>query len=199
MGIGVCLITKSNLGTSPISSIALVLSFIFPVSLGQFTFLISMIFLLIEIFILGKKCKPVIGLQIFIGPLFGFFIDLSMNVFRNIRPDSYINQLSILLLGCVVLSLGVFCQIQANLIMNPGEGLVKAISEKRNLKFGTVKSLFDSILVLTAMIISCVFLHSIQGIREGTIISAIIVGCITKLIYRFYLFLRHFFCHKDSF
>ena len=44
--VGIALITRAGLGTSPISSIPFVLSLITPVSMGMFTFSLNMFFLL---------------------------------------------------------------------------------------------------------------------------------------------------------
>ena len=49
---GIALITKAALGTSPISSLPYVLSLRFPLSFGQFTFIINMFFILGQILLL---------------------------------------------------------------------------------------------------------------------------------------------------
>ena len=46
--VGIALITRAGLGTSPISSIPFVLSLITPVSMGMYTFSLNMLFLLCE-------------------------------------------------------------------------------------------------------------------------------------------------------
>ena len=55
--LGVSLITKADLGTSPISSIPYVLSLNFPMTLGQFTILFSILLIVIQLFILRKNFK----------------------------------------------------------------------------------------------------------------------------------------------
>lgn len=47
--LGVSLITKADLGTSPISSIPYVLSLNFPLTLGQFTIAFSLLLILISL------------------------------------------------------------------------------------------------------------------------------------------------------
>ena len=51
---GVALITKAALGTSPISSLPYVLSLQFPMTLGQFTFILNMVFILLEVILLER-------------------------------------------------------------------------------------------------------------------------------------------------
>ena len=77
---GVSLITKANLGTSPISSIPYVLSLNFPFTLGQFTIIFSLLLILIQLLILRKNFKAEHLLQIPISILFGYFIDLTMKM-----------------------------------------------------------------------------------------------------------------------
>jgi uncharacterized membrane protein YczE len=70
--------------------------------------------------------------------------------------------------------------VLANGIINPGEGLVKTLALKTGWEFGTIKVLFDSTLVLLSVSISFCAFASVRGVREGTIISAILVGCICR-------------------
>ena len=106
MGLGISLITKSSLGTPPISSIPYVLCLIYPVTFGELTFLFSLIFLLAEIGILRKDFPKSQYLQVFVGFFLGLFVDLGMLIVGSIHPDFYAGQLSVLLIGCVVLALG---------------------------------------------------------------------------------------------
>lgn len=79
--LGVSLITKANLGTSPISSIPYVLSLNFPLTLGNFTIIFSLLLIILQLLILRKNFKAEHLLQIPISILFGYFIDLTMLLF----------------------------------------------------------------------------------------------------------------------
>ena len=69
----------------------------------------------------------------------------------------------------------------ANVIMNSGEAIVKAISDKTGFEFGNVKVVFDISCVTFAVILSLIFFDlKIIGTREGTIISAITTGFVVK-------------------
>lgn len=182
MGLGVDLITKSNLGTSPISSVPYVLSMIFPLTFGEITFLLSLSFILVQIIILRKDFPKEQFLQVLVGPIFGFFIDFGMDIFAFVNSKFYAEKIIILLLGCVLLALGIYLQVVANVIINPGEGVVKTIANKTGQEFGTIKVMFDCTLVLIATVISLFTFKTIKGLREGTIISAVLVGYITKII-----------------
>jgi uncharacterized protein len=189
MGLGISLTTKSDLGTSPISSVPYVFSMIFPVTFGQFTFLLSLLFLLVEIIILRKNFPKEQFLQVVVGPFFGLFVDWGMAIFDFLNPNFYAEKIIILLLGCIILALGIYLQVAANVIINPGEGVVKTIAKKTEKEFGTIKIMFDSTLVITAIVISLFDFGTIKGLREGTIISAILVGYITKI---YNIIFKHF-------
>ncbi len=69
--LGVSLITKANLGTSPISSIPYVLSLNFPLSLGNFTVIFSLLLIFLQLLILGRNFKAEHVLQIPVSFAFG--------------------------------------------------------------------------------------------------------------------------------
>lgn len=181
MGLGISLTSKSGLGTSPINSLPYVLSMIFPLTVGQFTFLLSILFFLVEIIVLRKDFPKEQYLQLLVGPFFGFFVDLGMSIFAFVNPTIYLVKIFVLFSGCFLLALGVYLQVIANVIINPGEGVVKAISNKFRKKFGNIKIMLDSTLCIIAIIISLFTFGNIKGVREGTIICAILVGNITKI------------------
>ncbi|HNX58012.1 MAG TPA: DUF6198 family protein [Spirochaetota bacterium] len=181
---GISLITKAGLGTSPISSVPYVLSFIYPLTFGQFTFVINMIMVGGQILILKKEFRKIQLLQIPVTLLFGIFIDATMGLLGSVHPSHYPVKIILLLLGSVVLGAGIAVQVRANALILPGEGLVKAIASVTGKKFGMVKTLFDSSLVCAAIALSLIHLSGITGLREGTVISALTVGSISHFFIR---------------
>ena len=125
--LGVSLITKANLGTSPISSMPYVLSLNFSMTLGESTVVFSLILILLQVMILCKDFKLEHLLQIPISLLFGYFIDLTMVMLSFIKTDNYVSSLLYLLVGCVVLGIGVYTEVLANVAMLPGESFVRAV------------------------------------------------------------------------
>lgn len=180
--LGVSLITKANLGTSPISSIPYVLSLNFSMTLGEFTVVFSLILILLQVMILRKDFKLEYLLQIPISLLFGYFIDLTMVMLSFIKTDNYVSSLLYLLVGCVVLGIGVYTEVLANVAMLPGESFVRAVSKTWNTDFGGTKVAFDFSITVIAGVLSIVLAHQLNGIREGTIIAALLVGFIARLV-----------------
>lgn len=182
MGLGISLITKSCLGTSPISSVPYVLCLVFPVTFGAFAFFLGVLFLLLEIMILGSNFPKIQLLQIFVGLLLGIFIDLGMQILVFVQPSLYTSRILILLSGCVVLALGVYLEVSSKTFIYPGDAIVKIIADKTGRKFGNIKIAFDTSLCCTAGIISYSVFGSLKGLGEGTIISALLVGYIITII-----------------
>lgn len=181
---GVSFITKADLGTSPISSIPYVLSLWFIPTLGQFTIVFSLALIALQITILGKKFQKVQLLQIPVSIVFGYFIDESMKILSWLEPDKYYLKIVSLLIGCVILGFGVYLEVIADVVMLPGEAFVKAITQRIKAEFGTTKVCFDASMTVIAGIVSVVLFHRINGVREGTIIAAAIVGLIARFFGR---------------
>ena len=125
--LGVSLVTKASLGTSPISSIPYVLSLNFPFTLGNFTIVFSILLIVLQILILRKNFKLENILQIPVSIAFGYFIDLTMYMLFWINPQNYFVKMIALLAGCLVLGLGVYLEVLADVVMLPGESFVRAI------------------------------------------------------------------------
>ena len=179
--LGVSLVTKASLGTSPISSIPYVLSLNFPLTLGNFTIIFSILLILLQILILRKNFKIENILQIPVSIAFGYFIDLTMYMFFWVNPQNYFIKLIALLAGCIVLGFGVYMEVLADVVMLPGESFVRAIVQTWNTNFGTTKIIFDSSMTIIAGALSFVFFSKLNGVREGTIIAALLVGFIARL------------------
>lgn len=179
--LGVSIITKADLGTSPISAIPYVLSLKFPFTLGQLTVVFSLLLVFLQLIILRKNFKIEHLLQIPVSFLFGYFIDLTMTLLAMIVPQTYLYSFICLLIGCVILGFGVYLEVVANVVMLPGESFVRAVTQTWQTEFGTTKVSFDVSMTIIATVLSIIFFFSLSGVREGTIIAAILVGFISKL------------------
>ena len=167
---GIALTTLSGLGTTPISSVPWTLTAITGLSFGTTTFLINLVFYVTEVLLLGKSMPKWNILQIPAVLVFGAFIDLSM----------WFTGLCMSLIGNVWLAAGIFLQVRSKTLVQPGEGAVLAISVVTRKAFGSIKVFFDCFLVLSAAVLGFFVLNEIVGIREGTLISAVLVGSLVK-------------------
>lgn len=181
---GVALITRAALGTSPISSLPYVLSFRFPVTLGQFTFAMNLFFILGQVLLLRRDFQPIQLLQVAVNAVFSAFIDVSMGLLSWLEISSLPMAVLVLALGCAVLAFGISVEVASRVLMVPGEGIVQAIAAVTGWRFGNVKVGFDAALVSTALVLSLLFFHRLQGLGAGTILSALAVGRFVNLYNR---------------
>ncbi len=181
LAFGVALVTKAALGTSPIASLPYVLSLCTEyVTMGQFMMSINVIILVVEMFLMSREEirseKFALALQLPTAVLFGWFIDLSFPLLTWYEPATYLPCLAGLVVGCVFVALGVAMEVQSGVAMMPTDYIVRIIAKRTGKDFGSIKVFFDVSLVTTACIVSLIHSRSIEGVREGTIIAAVIVG-----------------------
>ena len=129
-------------------------------------------------------------LQIPISILFGYFIDWSMILLGFVNPSFYLMKIIYLLIGCLILGFGVYTEVLANVAMLPGESFVRAIVMTCHTEFGVTKICFDVSMTVIAGVLSFVFAGKLDGVREGTVIAALLVGFIARLFGRFLSFVE---------
>ena len=71
-------------------------------------------------------------------------------------------------------------------VLGPGEGLALAIAETIPKECGRCKIGVDSGMVIMGVLSSFALLHSLQGVREGTILAALGVGFLARLFGRWF-------------
>ena len=183
---GIAFITKALLGTSPITSVTYVLSLFTPFTMGIWTILLNLLFVVLEPFLMTRRDLRedlrMYLLQIPIAFCFGLFIDFSMFMLFWLEPSAYVMKVTVLLIGCIILALGIALEVKANAAMMAGEYFVKTITRRFHGEFGYIKLGFDITLLTIACILSLVFLSDIQGVREGTVVSALLVGPIVHFV-----------------
>jgi len=107
-----------------------------------------------------------------------------MALLGGFTPAGYASQILSLIAGCAILGLGVSMEVIANVVMLSGEAFVKAITLRTGKEFGITKIGFDTTLALLACAASLMIAGSIEGVREGTIIAALIVGLFARFFNR---------------
>ena len=102
-----------------------------------------------------------------------------------INPTDYISQLIVLLISCIVMAFGVLLEIKTEIVYLPGDGFIVAIAKVVKKEFGKVKPYCDVSFVIIAAALSLIFLGYLAGVREGTVISAIIIGPIVRIFKKY--------------
>jgi uncharacterized membrane protein YczE len=176
LALGVSVAVKSDLGITPVNSIAFVASRIFAVDHGLMTACVYGGYVLIQLAILRKEFHPINFLQIAVAMLFGLFVSITNRLLSFPTPEAYWLRIALMLASVVIIALGILLYLRANLLPQPAEGLVLAIQKKTRWKLHNVKLFFDCVVVAIAAALGLITVHQVVGIREGTLIAMLGVG-----------------------
>lgn len=185
ISLGASLSIKANLGTSPLICIPYVSSLISNLTVGTTSFFFNILLILIQIILLRGGFEKRQYLQIIIGTIFSVFIDFTLMLVNFLNPMDYVSQMRVLLCSCFVMAFGVLLEIKTEVVYLLGDGFIVAVSKFLNREFGKIKPYCDVSFVIITVTLSFVFLGYLAGVREGTVISAIIIGPIVRLFKKY--------------
>ncbi len=183
--LGVALTTVADLGTTPISTVPYVFTVLTGYSFGTTTFFVNIFLVAGQVLLLRRRFSLWNLLQIPTVLIFGICIDLAMAIVSPHAPAGWWTGLLMSISGNFVLALGIVMQIRSKTIVQPGEGFVLAAAAVTRKSFGSVKIVNDVTLSLIAASIGFVCAGELIGVREGTVLSAVLVGLFAKLIVKF--------------
>lgn len=180
MALGVAFSIAADMGTSPISGVPYTISMFTPLSVGMLTIIMHVVFITLQIILLRRDYQPIQLLQLIVAVIFGFMTDAAVYVLSSLHPADYFQQFIFCMIGIVLVAIGVSAEVSSDTVPLAGEGLSLALAKVTGIKFGTTKVIVDCSLVIIALLLSFIFLHSMGGIREGTILAALLVGTIAR-------------------
>ena len=180
---GVALSAKAGLGTSPVASVPYSVSLVnHTLTFGWWLNMWSVLQIAVQIALLRKKCKPVeIIIQTVLAFVYGYLTDFSCKLISGLQANTYIMQFALMILSCFVLGFGIWIQFKGGVAMLPGEAMNRSISEVTGKKYENIKIFFDVLYIIVAAAICFIFIGKLEGVREGSIIAAVLIGNIIKL------------------
>lgn len=176
LAFGVAVSVNSDLGVSPVNSLPYVISRIIHVQLGTCVSAVFCSYIALQVLILRKEFQIINLLQILFSTLFGYFVDFAKLVIGDFALPGYPGRLVMLAVSIVFIALGILLYLEAELVPMPMEGLTAAIAKKLGKPFSTMKTIVDCVVVGTGIVLCFVFLGGLNGIREGTVITAVVTG-----------------------
>ena len=180
---GVALSTKAGLGTSPVASVPYSVSLLSGLfSFGGWLNVWSLLQILVQIAILRNRCNFVeIGIQTVLAFVYGYLTNFAGYLIKGMNVEGYVWQLVCMFTGCFVLALGIWIQLKGNVAMLPGEAMNRAISEVTGKRYENIKIFFDVLYILISLVLGLGFIGRLEGVREGSIIAAVLIGSIIKM------------------
>ncbi len=188
MTAGVALCVRSALGSSVISTIPYVMTeageagMVPGGTIGQFTYLMNFVLVLIQILVLRRRFEPVQLFQLIIGFLFGWLLDINMSLTEWMAGATLPEQITAQLAGCTVLGIGIAFEIRCGSVTMPGEGLPAALTRVTRLAFPKAKIYVDLTLVGIAIMLGYLFFGRwmFNVVGPGTLFAMIYVGLVVK-------------------
>ncbi len=188
MTTGVALTIRSSLGSSVISSIPMAMSLAGEASLaprltvGQYTNIMNVILVVVQKCLLRRRFEKIQLLQLVIGTVFGWLIDLSMIITAFIPTDTLTVRILMQLFGCTILGFGIALELRCGSVTMPGEGVPAAMSKAFGIQFAKAKIGLDITLVFIAVLLGYMYFGSWPWsvVGPGTLFAMIFVGVIVK-------------------
>jgi len=183
LGVGISI--KSNLGIAPPSCPPTILNLRFTaISVGSFTWMMHLLFILAQVIILRKRFKLKYLMQIPAAFVFGYMCDGAIWLFDSIQAPAtnYAVQILLSLAAVVVTALGIKLEVLGRSWILAGDMTTAILADEVKKPFGTVKVIFDVALVAITALLAWIFFGLLTGngstvvIREGTIILAVLTG-----------------------
>ncbi|MBQ6216559.1 MAG: hypothetical protein IJK53_04165 [Erysipelotrichaceae bacterium] len=185
LALGISLSIKTDLGVSPVSSVPYAFSNVTGMELGNMTILVHTVYVFFQYLVLRKDFKLSNFLQILVGVLFGKCVTLTNLILKNVALNGLVLRYAMLGLSILLIAVGLKMYMWTDIAPQATDGLVNAISQKYQIAFSTVKNYFDICSVIVSAAVSLIFLGKILGIREGTVIAALLVGRVAHVIEKY--------------
>lgn len=179
LAIGSNLFLNAALGVAPSCSLALTFTFLLPGSYALFNFIVNAALLILEALIVHKFGKTQI-IQLFITFIYSYLIKLTSIFLTHIQPHSFLEQVLLATLACIVLALGITLTIHSNLTVMPYEGFIGALAIRLKKDFGKLRVILDVTCTIVSIVISLILLHSIKSVGLGTIIASFLTGSVVS-------------------
>ncbi len=187
MTVGIAFSVRSDLGVSPVSSPPYTLTVVWNVEMGMATFLFHVALVLLQILLLRRKYKPKNLLQLAVGVVFGLFTTLCNSLVMMIpMPDSLPFRIIMLAVSIVIVAIGIFLYVPADIMPLAGEGTMLAISQVTGFKFSNVKIGFDVSVSVISLVICLITVHNPGSVGIGTVVSAVLTGAALGVITRIF-------------
>jgi uncharacterized membrane protein YczE len=155
-------------------------------TIGQYTYLMNALFVVLQIAILRRQFEAVQLFQLLIGFVFGMMLDFWMMLTAWLVPTLLWQQVLTQLVGCMVLGAGIAFEVRCGSVTMPGEGISVAVCQVTHAEFPKVKISIDVALVCIGAVLCFLFFGAWQWhiIGIGTLVAMFFVGIVVKLVTR---------------
>ena len=162
MAFGVIITVRSLQGVSPVSSLIYVMSEASGLTLGTMT---------VRVFS-----------QLPYTVLYSVCMDLFDYVLASLGAETLAGQWGLVLAGCLLTSLAIAMEADANVSMLPDDGLMLAVHRATGIPLGRSIIVVNVVSVILAFVLSLALLRGLHGMGLGTVFMMVAQGYVVKAL-----------------
>ncbi len=186
LGLGISLQIKATIGQSMFNAFALTLSDTFNLKIGTILNILNLLFFTSYLIIRRTRLNYTDIVQVIATIANGYVINFFVYyVFSNLTIEIYIYKIIIFLIGLALSSINLGIILAIGIVKFPLESLCLIIGDILKKKLSTIRMSFDIIFLITTLGITFISGNTLY-IREGTIISFILLSNLLGISYTFF-------------
>ncbi|TCL56293.1 putative membrane protein YczE [Kineothrix alysoides] len=185
-GLGVSLQIKAGVGQSMLNAFALTLAELFNLEIGTVLNLLNMMFFILYL-IFRKSCINRLDIiQIAATLANGYIVNLFVYfIFNHLIIQSYFLKVLTFMLGLILASISLGAILAMEIIQFPLESLCIVLGQKLRYTLTTTRMGFDVFFMISTLILTLMTHHQLH-IREGTVISFLLLSRLMGFSYYFH-------------
>ena len=181
MAFGVIITVRSLQGVSPVSSLIYVMSEASGLTLGTMTFIVYLVFVLVQCAVYRDRRMTVrVFSQLPYTVLYSVCMDLFDYVLASLGAETLAGQWGLVLAGCLLTSLAIAMEADANVSMLPDDGLMLAVHRATGIPLGRSIIVVNVVSVILAFVLSLALLRGLHGVGLGTVFMMVAQGYVVK-------------------
>lgn len=178
---------RSNLGSSPVTSVPFMINLTTGLEIGLATTAWQAAMVIAQAALLGRSFRPWMCLQLVVGFLFGYFNTFTVWIVSHFpAPEGLAWRLFCTCLGVMFCAVGVWLYTASDVLDMPTDGIVRVIAQKSGRPFYVIKRIYDISSVALSGAVCLIVLHSLKSVGVGTVVISVMTGTMIGV------FERHF-------
>lgn len=185
-GFGISLQLKASIGQSVLNALAVTLSHIIEMKVGTILNGINLLFFLSYLLLRRSRLNYKDTIQVLATVANGSMINLFLYHFLSLfTVESYFYRVLLYLTGLGIASVSLGAILAMGIVKFPLESLCLVISESYQKNFAAVRMSFDVIFLIVTLCLTLLS-HAPMQIREGTVISVVLLSTLLGICYNFF-------------
>lgn len=185
-GFGISLQLKASIGQSVLNALAVTLSHIIEMKVGTILNGINLLFFLSYLLLRRSRLNYKDTIQVLATVANGSMINLFLYNFLSLfTVESYFYRVLLYLTGLGIASVSLGAILAMGIVKFPLESLCLVISESYQKNFAAVRMSFDVIFLIVTLCLTLLS-HAPLQIREGTVISVVLLSTLLGICYNFF-------------